>query len=530
MSVLGRTLPTAAVVAALVGGMLATAPAHAVVGGGTATTPEWMVQIHATQPDGTVRICGGAAVGAHKVVTSAGCVTGAKSVLLAADTTSLLAETEMDPEGAETNASAVKRTWTASGYDAATGRDDIAVLTTRDPLHTARFVQPAASWDPSADIPGMVGAFEGWGSTSGDSKTPNSNLRKATLQIRPESECAEAAGAAWTPGRMFCTTPPPPDQETGGGTPCTGDEGGPLVVNGRLVGVYSRPTGSSCTAEGSRAVFTRVSALIGQMNPRIYDTDLSGDGLADLFAMTPAGQRYEYDSTGNGLKPRRQWPTLSEPYSRYRQVDVDRDGFQDYVYRTASGDLYQSYDVYAYEGWGNWIHDRYESKIGHGWNSMRSITMPGDVNGDDIPDIVAVDGDGVQWIYAFRPGTGGQGISGRWKSGTGWAGYTIFGSGDYTGDGKPDLLARDTAGRLWIYKGTGKGLTPWQTRAQVGSSGWNYTAYAASGDTDGDGKADFYARDSAGYLWLYKGTGNASAPFQNRVKIGGGWNIYSLIS
>ncbi|WP_108999398.1 trypsin-like serine protease [Streptomyces rishiriensis] len=529
MSVLGRTLPTAAAVAALTGGMLCAAPAHAVVGGGTATTSDWMVQIHATQPDGSVRICGGAAVGAHKVVTSAGCVTGAKSVRVASGTTSLLAETEMDPGGEDSNASVVKRTWTAPGYDPATGRDDIAVLTTRDPLHTSAYVRPAASWDIGADTPGTVGALAGWGSTSGDSRTPSPNLRRASLEVRPDTECAEAAGAAWTPGRMFCTTPPPPEQDTGGGTPCTGDEGGPLVVNGRLVGVYSRPTGSSCTAEGSRAVFTKVSALIGQMSARINDTDLNGDGLADLFAMTPAGKRYEYDSTGSGLKPRSQWPTLTAPYSRYRQVDVNGDGFQDYVYRTASGDLYQSYDVYVYEGWGNWTRDRYETKIGSGWNSMRSITVPGDVSGDGVPDIVTVDGNGVQWVYAFRPGAG-QGLSGKWKTGTGWAGYTLFGSGDYTGDGKPDLLARDTAGRLWIYKGTGRGDAPWQARAQVGRSGWNYTAYAASGDTDGDGRADFYARDSAGYLWLYKGTGNASAPFQNRVKIGGGWNVYSLIS
>ncbi|MEV1064209.1 trypsin-like serine protease [Streptomyces sp. NPDC050263] len=530
MGVIGKTLPTAAVAAALAGGMLSATPAHAVVGGTTATTSDWMVQIHVTKPDGSVRICSGAAVAARKVVTSAGCVAGADSVRVASGTTSLLAETEMDPWSEDSKASAVSRTWTAPGYDATTGRDDIAVLTTVDLLHTFTYVRLAASDDTAANTPATVGTFSGWGSTSGASQAPSTNLRKASLAVRPDAECAEAAGSAWVPGRMFCAGLPATGQDAGSVTPCTGDEGGPLISdNRRLIGVYSRATGSGCTADGSNAVFTKVSALMGELGARVNDTSLSGDGLADVFAMTPNGRRYEYDSTGSGLKSRSQWPTLAKPYSRYRQVDLNGDGYQDYVYRTATGDLYQSYDTVVYEGWGNWIRDRYEMKIGNGWNSMQSITVPGDVSGDGTPDIVAVDGNGVQWVYPFSTG-GRRGLTGRWKTGTGWAGYTLFGSGDYTGDGKPDLLARDTAGRLWIYKGTGRGDAPWQARVLVGRGGWNYTAYVASGDTTGDGKADFYTRDSAGTLWLYKGTGNASAPFQNRVRIGGGWNIYSLLS
>jgi hypothetical protein len=45
----------------------------------------------------------------------------------------------------------------------------------------------------------------------------------------------------------------------------------------------------------------------------------------------------------------------------------------------------------------------------------------------------------------------------------------------------------------------------------------------------GDGHADLVARDSHGVLWLYKGTGKASAPYAPRVEIGSGWNTYKLI-
>ncbi|KAF2774605.1 hypothetical protein [Streptomyces sp. OM5714] len=41
---------------------------------------------------------------------------------------------------------------------------------------------------------------------------------------------------------------------------------------------------------------------------------------------------------------------------------------------------------------------------------------------------------------------------------------------------------------------------------------------------------DLVARDSAGVLWLYRGTGSASAPYAARTKIGGGWNTYNVLS
>ena len=45
----------------------------------------------------------------------------------------------------------------------------------------------------------------------------------------------------------------------------------------------------------------------------------------------------------------------------------------------------------------------------------------------------------------------------RIQVGTGWAGYTINGPGDVTGDGRADILTRDSAGAMWIYPGSGAG-------------------------------------------------------------------------
>ena len=76
---------------------------------------------------------------------------------------------------------------------------------------------------------------------------------------------------------------------------------------------------------------------------------------------------------------------------------------------------------------------------------------------------------------------------------------------DFNGDAKADLIATDTAGRLWLYPGNGKG--GFAPKKQV-SQGWNsMTSVVSAGDTNSDGKADLVARDAAGRLWLYLGNG-----------------------
>lgn len=89
----------------------------------------------------------------------------------------------------------------------------------------------------------------------------------------------------------------------------------------------------------------------------------------------------------------------------------------------------------------------------------------------------------------------------------------LTGRGDYTGDGKADLIARSTTGTLYIYPGTGNATADAVLGARVTvGTGWDgYKALVSTGDNSGDGKADLIASDTAGALWLFKGTGTASA-------------------
>ncbi|MFE8949592.1 FG-GAP repeat domain-containing protein, partial [Streptomyces sp. NPDC007856] len=84
-------------------------------------------------------------------------------------------------------------------------------------------------------------------------------------------------------------------------------------------------------------------------------------------------------------------------------------------------------------------------------------------------------------------------------------------------------------GGLWLYRGTGNASAPFLARTSIGYGWNNYNSIVGTADLTGDGKADLVARDSKGGLWLYRGTGNASAPFLARTSIGYGWNNYNSL-
>ena len=200
--------------------------------------------------------------------------------------------------------------------------------------------------------------------------------------------------------------------------------------------------------------------------------------------------------------------------------DLSGDGAQDVLARQAStGDLW----MYKGDGAGGWRLPRV--RVGTGWNGMNAIIGVGDLTGDGRPDLVARSAStGVLYLY---PGTG----TGRWLPrstiGTGWNRYsTIVGPGDFNGDGRADVLARERAtGILWLLPGSGTGtLGP---RVQVGT-GWNgMTAILSPGDLNGDRTSDLLARDGSGQLWLYPRT--AAGGWRPRVLVSTGWNIANAI-
>ncbi|MFJ5698430.1 S8 family serine peptidase [Arthrobacter sp. NPDC093139] len=154
---------------------------------------------------------------------------------------------------------------------------------------------------------------------------------------------------------------------------------------------------------------------------------------------------------------------------------------------------------------------------------MTMIVAAGDLNSDGKADVLARDSAGTLWL---SPGNGQGGWLTRVRLGGGWnAMNSIAGAGDLSGDGKADVLARDSGGTLWIYPGNGRG--GWLTRIRVGG-GWNaMNSIVGSGDLSGDGRADVLARDSGGTLWIYPGNGRGG--WLTRIRVGGGWNAMTAV-
>ncbi|NML50210.1 hypothetical protein HHL19_11105 [Streptomyces sp. R302] len=105
---------------------------------------------------------------------------------------------------------------------------------------------------------------------------------------------------------------------------------------------------------------------------------------------------------------------------------------------------------------------------------------------------------------------------------TGWNTYSLIASpSDRT------IVGRDRDGVLWMHKGEGQKLLP---RTRVGG-GWQvYNKITGGSDLNGDGRGDLLATDTSGALWFYASTGDTARPFKPRVKVGGGWQIYNLLA
>ncbi|MET9297668.1 glycoside hydrolase domain-containing protein [Streptomyces sp. NPDC003077] len=161
---------------------------------------------------------------------------------------------------------------------------------------------------------------------------------------------------------------------------------------------------------------------------------------------------------------------------------------------------------------------------------MRELAA-GDFNGDGRKDLVAVQvSTGKLFLYPNTGRTGLDMLGDRVEIGSGgWNGMKDLTVGDFTGDGKDDLVAaKKEDGKLYLYPGTQKpGLGALGDRVEIGSGGWNGMKGLFAGDFDGDGKTDLGAvKTETGELFLYPGTQKSGlGALGDRVLIGtGGWN------
>lgn len=258
-------------------------------------------------------------------------------------------------------------------------------------------------------------------------------------------------------------------------------------------------------------------------NPERHDhvgSEGMADGTGDLLTLNSSGALTFQQGTGKGTFSRKVsgsgWSTKvrAVPFG-----DLDGDRCNDVLVRMGDGSL-RGYKVKC--GLAPETSMSYTKLGGTGWAQYNVLTSPGDVSGDGRADLIARNAS-TGSVYLYK-GTSTGKLSARVKLYDNWKTYKkVVGAGDLNGDGIGDLVAQDKANNLYRY--TGKGNGKFSSRVKV-ATGWgaSYNAVVGVGDITGDGRSDLVARDTAGVLYRLAGTGKGT--FAARVKIASGWQGY----
>ncbi|MEK9521480.1 VCBS repeat-containing protein [Streptomyces venezuelae] len=328
---------------------------------------------------------------------------------------------------------------------------------------------------------------------------------------------------------------------------------------------YYQGTGSATVPFKTRV---RIGGGWNAYNQIIGADDLNGDGRADLLARTHSGVFYRYLSTGNGTFGARTYyggggQNLSyylgqggvPAYGKHGLFVVDRAGTA-FEYGTLSDGTFTARKQkgaageYAYR-WGTssvhamnmndratlltannaglWGDEGYQVSSNPAFRDYAARISIGDVTGDGPTDVIGLDSWGTLFLHPGVKYETPTRVGAAVKIATGWKTDLLVGTGDVTGDGRPDLVSRYD-GRLYVHPGTGSATTPFAPRVLIGAGWAGYAYLAAPGDMNGDGRADLVAVTEGGDVYRYPATGlSGTATFGPRVKVATGWK-YDHIS
>lgn len=394
------------------------------------------------------------------------------------------------------------------------------------------YVSLSGAWD-FADVL-QVGDVDGDGRPDLVARDPSAG--NGTLWIYPNN--GAASGNPWTSrvsagtGWNFADTILLGDL-TGDGRPDLAVRE-PGVLNGSLW-IYPH----SGAATGNPWTGPRARADTGwNLADAMMMADVNGDGHRDMVVRDHGGVLWVYPHSGvrNGnpfTVPRYAGGTGWNIADALGIGDATGDGRPDMLARTATGDLW----IYPHDGRTDsanpWTLPR--RSAGGGWDFANALVLV-DVSGDGRLDILARVHAGDMWVYPNNGSTTGSPWTARFSAGTRWRFENQLLLGDVTGDGRPDMLARDPGvadGTLWVYPHDGSTAgDPWTLPRELADTGWNLATAMMLGDITGDGWADIVARDRNGDLWVYPHDGSSTGRRWTIARgwAGAGWNTATALA
>jgi hypothetical protein len=207
-------------------------------------------------------------------------------------------------------------------------------------------------------------------------------------------------------------------------------------------------------------------------------------------------------------------------------ADINGDGLPDIIAVNPSGNLY------LYPNTGGTGVNTFGSpiQVGSAWQQTTLVAV-GDPYGTEGPNgpvngLLGINDVGQLYYYSNN---GNDTFSAPIQVGTGWGGYTIAGLTDLYNTGAQGIVAIDPSGNLWYYPNAGgTGLDTFGARVQIGSGWTGWTVDVA--DINGDGRPDLLAVSPSGNLYVYPNTGKTGLnTFGARIQVGSGWTGYQAM-
>ncbi|WP_328528260.1 FG-GAP-like repeat-containing protein [Nocardioides sp. NBC_00368] len=313
---------------------------------------------------------------------------------------------------------------------------------------------------------------------------------------------------------------------------------------------------------------TRTSTTVGStVREAVVTPDITGDGKADLIQVRTDGSAGIRKGRGDGT-----FAAVFKNLGRSTFSGVSKITATGNIGGTSANDLVgknaKGYLV-RYTGNGSGGFTRAGST--RSLSGFDKLAATGDVNKDGRRDLIGRKSGALYYFKGSGSGTFGSPVKLATQSPSWSSLVQISGYGDFTGDGRGDLIGRDSSNRGWIYpasgSGFGKPLGPYAdvNRTLVGAvnlvgnslpdlvmksgstlyvkpnsgrvslaapvdSGITLTSATAlmnAGDWNRDGKGDFLAKMSDGSVRLYRGYGTGK--FASPVTIATGLGTVSVI-
>jgi hypothetical protein len=254
--------------------------------------------------------------------------------------------------------------------------------------------------------------------------------------------------------------------------------------------------------------------------------DFNGDGISDVLWRNDTGTLTDWLGTSNGSFTGN-WNNSHDTQTTVWDVvgtgDVNGDGRVDVIWRNSSGTVT------------DWLGAANGGFVGNFANADLNLattwTMSGtgDFDGDGRSDILWRNSDGTvtNWLGTSNGSWVGNFANANVSLTTNWS---IVGVGDFNGDGHDDVLWRNSSGTItdWLGADQGSFVGNWTNANLNLSTSWQVVG---TGDFNGDGRSDILWRDANGTItdWLGTANGGFVGNFNNAaINLGNNWQVMGV--